>query len=43
MIYSSRDIEQNKLKFFPNDPENQNFGKKMKKMPQDIILLYIHM
>ena len=26
----------------PNDPENQNFEKKMKKMPGDIILLYIH-
>ena len=28
----------------PNDPENQNFEKKRKKkkMPADIILLYIH-
>ena len=26
-----------------NDPENQNFEKKMKKMPGDIILLYIHL
>ena len=26
----------------PNDPENQNFEKKKKKMPGDIILLYIH-
>ena len=26
----------------PNDPEYQTFEKKMKKMPGDIILLYIH-
>ena len=26
----------------PTDPKNQNFEKKMKKMPEDIILLYIH-
>ena len=26
----------------PNDPENQNFEKKMKKISGDIILLYIH-
>ena len=25
-----------------NDPKNQNFEKKMKKLPADIILLYIH-
>ena len=28
--------------FFPNDPENQHFEKKMKNMPGDIILLYMH-
>ena len=26
----------------PNDPENKNF-EKMKKMPENIIFLYIHM
>ena len=28
--------------YLPNDPKNQNFEKKILKMPGDIILLYIH-
>ena len=50
MMYSSWDTEF--LSFWaifclfsttPSDPKNQNFDKKMKKMPWDIILLYIHL
>ena len=54
MMYGSWDMEWDRQKFLsfwvifhpfafpPNDPEYQNFKKKMKQMPGDIILLCIH-
>ena len=52
MMYGSWDMECDRLNFFvildrfspfysPMDPENQNF-KKMKKTPEDIIILHIY-